>query len=206
MHQCRQNAKNVYSNVVKTAKPHPPGEEHLPTSLFPPLVPHPLLLSGRLLFQPFFSVAHTLPPPPPPPPALLSSLHKGCPIFQGPASKRNKGSEWAWQRGTDGGLESMERKGGQTTDEQVEERTVSALHTSGRPKPVHVPRHHHHPPTPPTSPTHTHTPRRPYVPTQQSLTLTFCDLRRSIFHLCTRSRARALARVIFEPPPGDGSF
>lgn len=150
MHQCRQNAKNVFSNVVKTAKPHPPGEEHLPTSLFPPLVPHPLLLSGRLLFQPFFSVAHTLPPPPPP--ALLSSLHKGCPIFQGPASKRNKGSEWAWQRGTDGGLESMERKGGQTTDEQVEERTVSALHTSGRPKPVHVPRHHHHHPHPHTHP------------------------------------------------------
>lgn len=41
-------------------------------------------------------------------------------------------------RGTDGGLELKK-----ITDEQVEERTVSALHTSGRPKPVH-----HHPPTP----------------------------------------------------------
>lgn len=42
-------------------------------------------------------------------------------------------------RGTDGGLELKK-----ITDEQVEERTVSALHTSGRPKPVH-----HHPPPPP---------------------------------------------------------
>lgn len=67
-------------------------EERLPTSLLPPLVPHPLPL-WEALFLPLFCGTH------PPTPTLLSSLHKGCPIFQGPVSMRNKGSEWAWQGG-----------------------------------------------------------------------------------------------------------
>lgn len=57
------------------------------------------------------------------------------------------GEEDGWRVGVD------EEKGRKKTDEQVEERTVSALHTSGRHKPVHVPRRRH--PTHPQALPHT---------------------------------------------------
>lgn len=187
MNKRRQNVKKIFPDIVKTAKPHPPGEEHLPTPLFPPLVLHPLLLSGRLLFQPLF-LWHT--PSLHPQPSSLPYI-KAVLFFRDQQVKGIKGASGHGMGG--GGRVGVDGERGRerTTEEQVEERTVSVLHTSGETQTcARPPSSSPPPPKPPT-----HPPRRPYVPTQQSLTLTLCDPLRSIVHPCTRFSATTACRV-----------